>query len=134
MGQEIGRTPWQPNRLGDWGLSPDGLTVAAANHDTLRPGISLVRLRTKPTKIEEIALHGHGTILGSNWAADGRSLFVECRTEAGFELVSLDLAGHVKSLRESSMLIWATPSRDGRKIAFPGLTISRDVWATGGLP
>jgi len=134
MGQEIGRTPWQPNRLGDWGLSPDGLSVAAANHDTLRPGISLVRLRTKPTNIEEMALHGHGTILGANWAADGRSLFVECRTEAGFELVSLDLAGLVKSLRESLTLIWATPSRDGRKIAFPGPTISRDVWASGGLP
>jgi DNA-binding winged helix-turn-helix (wHTH) protein/Tol biopolymer transport system component len=131
MGQELGRTPWQPNRLGDWGLSPDGLTVAAANHDMLRPGISLARLRTKPTNIDEIALRGHGSILGSNWAADGKSLFVECRTEVGFELVSIDLAGHVKSLRESSTLIWATPSRDGRKIAFPGLTISRDVWALG---
>ncbi|NYF78156.1 winged helix-turn-helix domain-containing protein [Granulicella arctica] len=134
MRQEIGRTPWQPNRLGDWGLSADGLTVAEANHDTLRPGIRLVRLRTNPTKLEEIALYGHGTILGSNWAVDGRSLFVECRTEAGFELVSLDLAGHVKSLRESPTLIWATPSRDGRKIAFPGLTISKDVWASGSLP
>src|SRR5579859_5780515 len=33
MQQEVGRMPWQPTVLGDWSVSPDGSTVAMANHD-----------------------------------------------------------------------------------------------------
>ena len=128
MCPELGRTPWQPNRIGDWGLSADGSRVASASHDTLHPSIGLIRLDTEPTQVQEIAVVGHGTTLGANWALDGKSLFVECRTETGFELVSLDFAGHAKSLRQSSSLIWAVPSRDGRKLAFPSATVSSSVW------
>lgn len=130
MGEELGRTAWQPNRLGDWGLSADGWMVAAASHDTLHPHIRLVRLRTKPTEVREIALQGHGTVLGASWAPDGQSLFVECRTESGFELVSLGLDGHAKLLRKSFILIWAVPSRDGKRVAFPDLTLNSSVWAS----
>lgn len=129
LGAELGRTPWQPNRLGDWGLSPDGTMIAAANHDTMHPGIAVFKLGTERTQVREIAVQGHGTVLGANWSADGKSLFVECRTESGFDLLSVDLAGRAKLLRQSSSLIWAVPSRDGAKIAFPSPTLSTSVWA-----
>ncbi len=130
MGKELGRTRWQPNRLGDWGLSADGSEVAFASHDTQHPSIQLLKLSAEPTQVRSIAVPGYGTTLGANWATDGKSLFVECRTETGFALLSLDLAGHVKLLRESASLIWAVPSRDGKKVAFPGATMSTSVWAS----
>ena len=130
MGEELARTPWEPNRLGDWGLSSDGGFVATAQHDTLRPGVEIISLNAHGTSIRELPVQGHGTTLGANWSEDGKTLFVECRTKAGFELVSLDLAGHVRLLRKSPTLIWAVISRDGKKIAFPGLYQSSSVWVS----
>ena len=131
MGEEVAQTPWEPNRQGDWDLSPDGEMIAAARHDTLRPGIELISLRSHGTKVRELQLQGHGTTLGANWSRDGKTLFVECKTEAGFELLSMDLSGHIRHLRDSPSLIWAVPSRDGGKIAFPGLSLSSSVGVGG---
>ena len=86
MGQELGRSRWQPSRLGDWGLSADGTMVASASHDTLHPGINSITFKTQPTQVREIAVPGHGTTLGANWATNGKSLFVECRTETSLRL------------------------------------------------
>ncbi len=131
MGEELARTPWEPNRLGDWGLSADGDFVAAAQHDTMHPGVEVVSLKSPGTSVRVLPVQGHGTTLGANWSPDGKTLLVECRTEAGFELVSLDLAGgHVQLVRKSPSLIWAVISRDGKKIAFPGLYQSSSVWAS----
>ena len=134
IGPELGRTPWQPNRLGDWSLSADGSTVAAASHDTLHPGIGLIKLGVQPTQVQDIPVPGHGTTLGASWAPDDQSLFVECKTETGFALLSLDLVGRLKLLRQNPSLIWAVPSRDGKKVAFPGLTLSSRVWASNVAP
>jgi DNA-binding winged helix-turn-helix (wHTH) protein/Tol biopolymer transport system component len=130
VGRELARTPWQPILMGDWGLSPDGTTVAITDHDTIAPRIRLVKLRTSPVAINELPLRGHGTLQASSWAADGKSLFVECRTAEGFELLDVDFGGHAKLLRKSEVPIWAIPSRDGRKLAFPGRTVSSNAWTT----
>ena len=134
MGEELARTPWEPNRLGDWGLSADGTYVATAQHDTLHPAIELISLKSHGANVQQLPVQGHGTTLGANWSKDGKTLFVECRTEAGFELLSLDLAGHVRLLRESPSLIWAVISRDGKKVAFPGLHQSSSVWSSDMQP
>ena len=134
MGEELARTPWEPNRLGDWGLSADGAFVSAAQHDTLHPGVELISLKSHGTIVQHLPVQGHGTTLGANWSQDGKTLFVECRTEDGFELLSLDLVGHVRLLRKSPSLIWAVTSRDGRKIAFPSLYQSSSVWASDMQP
>ncbi len=131
MGRELARTPWHPIVLGDWGLSPDGSTISVTDHDLIHPFIRLIRLgggsAVAPT---DIPLRGHGTLMGSSWAADARSLFVECRTREGFELVNLALGGKVALMRKSSVSMWAIPSRDGKKIAFPDRTSSNNVWAS----
>ncbi len=131
MGRELARTPWHPIILGDWGLSPDGSTISVTDHDLTRPTIHMIRLGGGSTTMpSEIPLRGHGTLVGSSWAADGQSLFVQCRTKDGFELVHLDRSGKVTLLHKSSVPIWAIPSRDGRRIAFPERTSSNNVWAS----
>ncbi|WP_161570938.1 winged helix-turn-helix domain-containing protein [Granulicella sibirica] len=128
MGQELARTPWHAILLGDWGVSPDGSTVAVVDHDTVHPGVKLLRLGTSPLQARDIPLAGFGTPLGAGWAADGRSLYVQCRTDDGFQLLDLDLRGAAKVLRKSTVPLWAIPSRDGKKIAFPGYSTSDNVW------
>jgi DNA-binding winged helix-turn-helix (wHTH) protein len=131
VGRELARTPWHPIVLGDWGLSPDGSTLSITDHDVVHPSIHLVTLHNGHTDgPSELPLRGHGTLWGSNWAADGRSLFVECRTKDGFELVNLDLGGKAVVLRKSSVTLWGIPSRDGKKLTFPDRTSSNNVWAS----
>jgi len=134
MGRELARMPWQPLIKGDWGLSPDGTTIVATDHDTIAPKVRLVKLRSSPVAVTELPLRGHGTLLTSSWAADGKSLFVECRTAEGFELVNLDFEGRIKLLRKSEVPIWAIPSRDGNKLAFPGRSASSNVWTSDANP
>jgi hypothetical protein len=131
IGRELARTPWHPIVLGDWGLSPDGSIVSVTDHDLAHPTLALLPLAgSKASGPSSIPLNGHGTLLGSSWAADGHSLFVQCRTRDGFELVNLDLTGHATLLRKSSVPLWGIPSRDGMKIAFPDRTSASNVWAS----
>jgi DNA-binding winged helix-turn-helix (wHTH) protein/Tol biopolymer transport system component len=135
-GRELARTPWQPNVLGDWSLSPDGTTVAMANHDPAHPCIQIVHLATQQpngqqpaTQTSEIPVTGYGTVLEPTWAPNGKDFFVETHTDTGYNLLYLDHEGHITTLRQSSDLIWAVPSRDGKRLAFPGLTpMNRNVW------
>jgi hypothetical protein len=134
MGKLLAQTPWSPNRLGDWGISPDGRTVSVAGHDIQHPAVHFVRLDGSSPAPPDIPLNGHGTLLGANWAPDGHTLFVECKTGTTYELVSLDLSGQVKKLRESAGLIWGVPSPDGRMLAFPGIAFNANVWVADAAP
>ena len=128
MGRLLASAPWKPRILGDWDISPDGKTAAIADHDKATPQVQLVQLESSQTKVTNIPVPGHGTLYQATWAADGASLFVEARTIEGFELLHVDLAGHITLLRKSPVSIWAVPSRDGKKLAFPSLGNSRNVW------
>jgi DNA-binding winged helix-turn-helix (wHTH) protein/WD40 repeat protein len=130
MQQEVGRIPWKPTVLGDWSVSPDGSTVAMANHDPENPGIQLTHLsphRSIPTST--IPVPGFGEVLEPTWSSDAKGFFVETKTTSGYDLLYVDLAGHAKLLRQSPIAIWGVPSRDGKKLAFPGVTVASNVWA-----
>jgi hypothetical protein len=71
---------------------------------------------------------------GATWAADGNSLFVQSRTDTGYQLLLVNLQGHAKLFRDSTIPIWAVPSRDGKKLAFPGPTINTNVWIGNASP
>lgn len=133
-GAELARTSWEPNVLGDWSLSPDGATVAMADHDPANPGIQLIPLAPRAvgdpdTKVTKIPLTGFGIVLDSVWRADGKGFFVETHDAAGYALLSVD-AQHSRTnlLRQSPELIWAVPSRDGKKLAFPLHVLDRNIW------
>jgi DNA-binding winged helix-turn-helix (wHTH) protein/Tol biopolymer transport system component len=143
MGQKLGRMDWEPSTLGDWSISPDGSTVAMANHDPMHPSIRLVPLSMQtPTRMTDIPVRGFGTILEPTWSPDGKGFFVESKIDtcydsfnydflnACYDLLYVDLAGHARLLRESSIPIWGIPSRDGKKLAFPDATIYGDVWVS----
>lgn len=129
MQQEVGRTPWNPTMLGDWSVSPDGSIVAMANHDPEKPGIQLIHLSpNRSTQPSTIPVTGFGEVREATWAPDAKGFFVETKTVTGYNLLYVDLAGHAKLLRQSPIAIWGIPSRDGKKLAFPGLTVASNVW------
>jgi hypothetical protein len=128
-GRELGRTDWLPNVLGDWGLSPDSSMVALANHDPARPFIRIVTLSSAAQATTlDIPVPGHGTILKPTWSTDARGFYVESKTEIGYSLLYVDLAGHVKVLRDTPNPIWGVPTRDGTKLAFVDQSAGRNVW------
>jgi len=129
MQQEVGRAPWSPTELGDWSVSPDGSTVAMANHDAEKPGIQLIPLSPNRSLPSAIQVSGFGEVREATWSPDAKGFFVETKTTTGYNLAYVDLAGRVKLLRQSQIAIWAIPSRDGKKLAFPGLTVASNVWA-----
>jgi len=135
MGPELARSPWTPNLLGDWSVSPDGSTVASADHDPQHPGIRFVTL-TGPSAgfVSESPVEGFGTLLGTTWAPDGKTLFLQSRTDTGYQLLLADRQGHAKLLRESTIPIWAVPSRDGKRVAYPAPTINTNVWVGNASP
>jgi Tol biopolymer transport system component len=129
MGKLLTRTAWEPSLLGDWSVSPDGSTVAAASHDALHPSIHLIKLDSASADSKSLPVTGYGTTQGVHWTQDGHALFVETRGEDGYDLIYLDLAGHERVLYKSPLLIWAVPSLDGKNIAFPVYTTNTNVWA-----
>lgn len=129
MQQEIGRAAWIPTMLGDWSVSPDGSTVAMANHDPANPAIQLITLSPhRSTPPSTIPVRGFGEVREVTWSTHAEGFFVEAKTTTGYNLVYVDFAGHTKLLLHSPIAIWAIPSRDGRKLAFPVLTVTSNVW------
>jgi len=55
-------------------------------------------------------------------------LFVEAATGSAYSLLYVDLHGRTTFLYQNDDPIWAVPSRDGKKIAFPKRTMNRNVW------
>jgi hypothetical protein len=130
MQQEVGRIPWEPTALGDWSISPDGSTVAMANHDPDNPGIQLIHLSpNRSIPPSTIPVLGFGEVRGATWLPDAKGFFVETKTMTGYNLLYVDQAGHAKLLRQSPIAIWGIPSRDGKKVAFPSLTVASNAWA-----
>jgi DNA-binding winged helix-turn-helix (wHTH) protein/Tol biopolymer transport system component len=129
MGKLLTRTAWEPSLLGDWSVSPDGSTVAAAGHDALHPSIHLIKLDGASGDAKNLPVNGYGTTQGVNWTQDGHALFVETRGEDGYDLIYVDLSGHERALYKSPLLLWAVPSLDGKNIAFPVYTTNTNVWA-----
>ena len=123
---------------GDWSLSPDGLTIASANHDPAHPSIQLLPLpasKSSAAKISAaalpatIAVPGYGTVLGPSWDAAGTGFFVSANSAAGYSLLHVDLKGTVTLLERSRAPIWGVPSRDGTKLAFPASTPGNtNIW------
>lgn len=129
MQQELARIPSEPTILGDWSVSPEGSTIATANHDPENPGIQLIPLSPhRFIQSSRISVPGFGVVRGVNWASDAKGFFVETKSTTGYSLLYVNRAGQVTLLRQSPIAIWGVPSRDGKKLAFPSLTVASNVW------
>jgi hypothetical protein len=98
-----------------------------AKHDVLHPGIRLIGLKASPAKISEIPVDGMGALLGVSWDANARGFFVESKVESDYRLLHVDRTGAARTLRSSPTPIWAVPSHDGTKLAFPAVTFRSNI-------
>ncbi|MBV8866295.1 MAG: serine/threonine-protein kinase [Acidobacteriaceae bacterium] len=129
-GRELARTGWSPSITGDWDLSPDGLFIAIPNHDPQNAKIRVISLDpTEPDVAERlVTLEGIRHLNGLVWAASGQAWYVVERTSLGPVLFYVDSDGHSWELLRSPNMLWAIPSPDGRRIAYPAETTSSNVW------
>jgi len=139
LGRELARTPSEPNILGEWSLSPDSSTVAVAHHDPEHPFVQLIKFPpagepASSPKIINLPVEGFGPLMGTGWPVDGKGLFVESKTNAGYDLIYVPLHGQPRVLRQASMQQWGVPSPDGKKLVFPDVTLNTNLWTIGVPP
>jgi Tol biopolymer transport system component len=133
-GRDLSRTMWSPTVTGDWDISPDGMTVAIPNHDSLTGKVRMVRLDGPRSDLPEktVTLEVLKGLNGLVWTADGKGWYVCVRAPAGFVLSQADLEGRSRELLKIPGTSYAVPSPDRRRIAFPQTTVSSNVWALAG--
>jgi Tol biopolymer transport system component/DNA-binding winged helix-turn-helix (wHTH) protein len=117
-------------QLYNWGLSPDGSTLAIAKGKwgNEEPRIRLVSL---PGGGERwIAVHGWPGIAGLDWAADSKGLWAATSGDNENALLHIDFAGNVRAVwhPKDVRVGWAIPSRDGRYLALHVRSSSANVW------
>ncbi|MFL6465437.1 MAG: hypothetical protein ACJ73N_13625, partial [Bryobacteraceae bacterium] len=129
-GRELGHTSWIPHILGDWDVSPDGLTVALPYRDPVNRKIRIVPLGGKTEQLheKEITVDAFAKLYGLTWAADGKGWYVSVQTDVGFSLLYVNLNGQSHLLRETVGGTWGVPSPDRRKLAFVDQTVDSNVW------
>ncbi|HKE23486.1 MAG TPA: protein kinase [Bryobacteraceae bacterium] len=121
-GRELARAAWSPTGLLDWDISPDGRFAAMPNHDPRTAIVRVVSLdRTRADAAERVVtLNGMKNLNGLIWAANGEGWYAVEITPLGLVMFYVDVAGaHSWELLRSSLVLWAVPSPDGRKLAFP---------------
>jgi Tol biopolymer transport system component len=127
------------NRLGkievfgayeDWGLSPDGASVALVDADKYDGRIEILNLSNGAW--HEIVVGPGGEHLQSiAWAADGRGFFATPHSPYLYNVLHITLSGRVQRLLESGRPQWMVsplPSPDGKYLAFDAQTWASNVW------
>jgi hypothetical protein len=118
----------------NWDLSPDGkyLVMLKWIGPSKEFGLRIFDLGTGGERF--IPAKGPTEGVGTNWAADGKSVWI-----GGFKrngpwgysgLLNVDLNGRVRTLlEEPTLAIWAAiASPDGRRLALVGHTEDSNVW------
>lgn len=121
--------------LNSWNLSPDGkYLVTCKSQDPYQvPGLRVFDIADWKEKLLPVA--GIKLIIGTDWAADSRSIWVggfmgrgSWGTRSG--LVRVDLSGHARTWIEGETpeILGATPSPDGHRIAIGANSSSSNGW------
>jgi Tol biopolymer transport system component len=135
-GRELARTVWGPTAVEDWDVSPDSRFAAIPNHDPQTAIIRIVSLdRSRADAAERlVTLHGMKNLNGLFWAAYRQGWYVVEKTPLGLVMFFVDADGaHSWELLRSTTALWAVPSPDGRKIAFPQDTPWSNVYLLKGF-
>ena len=133
---ELARTVWSPTGLGDWDMSPDGRFAAIPNHDPQTAIIRVISLDATRADAAErvVTFNGMKNLGGLVWAANGEGWYAVEITPLERVLFYVDAEGaHSWELVRSSMVLFAVPSPDGRKIAFPQDTPWSNVYLVKGF-
>jgi Tol biopolymer transport system component len=119
----------------NWALSPNGRYLAYPDspYDGTASDVRLLELASGAER--KVSLPGMGLIMGLNWLTDGEAVLVGGymgRNAGGTRsgLMTVDLNGKVRTLLAGPYpaILWAIPSRDGRRVAIAASTQSSNVW------
>ena len=128
-GAELGRVRWSEILFGDWSVSPDGKTLALAKHDSARPSIQLVQLRSgKLSQTKDIPLRERGLLRSVNWRPDGIGFFIQMQEGREYTIAYVDREGRTTLLRHPLGPSWVVPSPRGHRIAFVEYGEQTNVW------
>ena len=112
-----------------WGLSPDGTLIAEIALGRTDNRIRLLSLSGQATR--ELAVMNWSNFTSLDWAADSKGLFVASNpTGLKQSLLYVDLAGNAHPIWQSNNIwpSWAIPSRNGKYVAIPVVTVDGNVW------
>jgi Tol biopolymer transport system component len=121
--------------MNNWNLSPDGryLAISETQNPYEGPRLRLISLIDQTEK--QLSTSQPRLIIGVDWAADARSLWLGGFMSRGSwgvrsGLVNVDLRGHVTPAIEgrSPVILGGTPSPDGHTLALGANTFSSNVW------
>jgi Tol biopolymer transport system component len=121
-GRELARTAWGPTTTEDWDISPDGRFAAMPNHNPQAAIIRVISLDASRAEAAErvVTINGMKNLNGLVWAANGEGWYAVEKTPLGLVMFYVDADGaHSWELLRAWSALWAVPSPDGRKIAFP---------------
>jgi DNA-binding winged helix-turn-helix (wHTH) protein/Tol biopolymer transport system component len=122
--------------LDNWSLSPDGTTLVLAKKHRGAIQADIRMLRLDGTVDRTLHLENWFGISYIDWAADGKSIWVNAANSAGTQtLLNVSTGGKVTPfLEESEMeLGWAIPSPDNKHIAMWRGDTSSNAWLLEGF-
>ena len=120
----------------NWSLSPDGAMLALAKKHRGATTATIRVFAVDGSSERTLDLDGWFGVNYIDWAADGKSLWVNASSAAGTPtLLNVKLNGKVtSSLEETEMQLgWAIPSPDGRHVAIWKGELSSNVWLLEGF-
>jgi eukaryotic-like serine/threonine-protein kinase len=134
--RELARTDYIPS---DWGLSPDGASIAMVRPSNREGRIHIISLGesgrtgrsvgTAPA--HDVFVEGWTNLFNLNWAADGTGWYI-CNHSGpgGSTFLYVDLNGHATVLLSQQGVepFWGVPSPDGRHLAFSKTTFTENAW------
>jgi dipeptidyl aminopeptidase/acylaminoacyl peptidase len=126
-GRELCRIPIDRKKDYNWVLSPDGLIVLAGIENVES---TLYVRRTDGRAAHDIDIKGWPGLEYMDFSADGKGLFMNSTSNGVGTLLYVELTGKVHPLWQpkSPGVGFATPTRDGHKLAILGQNFSSNVW------
>jgi dipeptidyl aminopeptidase/acylaminoacyl peptidase len=126
----------------DWGISPDGSSVAL-----VRPDEGVARIHILPLNLDhngapkDVVVNGWSRLQTLNWAHSGKGWYVSNRVDsngvarvtASFAYVDLSGRATILSAPDSFQPVWGIPSPDGRYLALISAPGTVTVWLAEGF-
>jgi serine/threonine protein kinase len=134
--REVARTEYNPS---DWGLSPDGASIAMVRPDNREGRVHIISLPGRghagpgmgAAPAHDVFVEGWTNLYNLNWAADGKGWYIcNAPVAGGATFLHVDLQGHATVLQfpENLNKFWGVPSPDGRHLAYSRTTFTANAW------
>jgi serine/threonine protein kinase/Tol biopolymer transport system component len=132
--RELARTDYNPS---DWGLSPDGSSIAMVRPDNGEGRVRIISLAGPghsgigAAPARDVIVEGWTNLYNLNWAANGKGWYIcNAPVAGGSTFLHVDLKGKATVLQipENMNKFWGVPSPDGRHLAYSRTTFTANAW------